>query len=148
MTEIKTGIGTDEPDRYTELDRTIAEGMMRSAASQDMDLSLKSSDLVDLAVEVWRIEQRIVKSAAGIQEVQLKGLKNSLLKMRRFLEKNGLEIVDYKNTKYNEGLNCDILSIEKDSTLAEPQVKEVVEPAILSQGQVVRKAKIILLSNA
>ncbi len=62
-------------------------------------------------------------------------------------EKYDIEIRDYTNQKFNEGLNLDILSVEKDPAIAEPMVKETVEPTILCKGQVVKKAKIILLSN-
>jgi molecular chaperone GrpE (heat shock protein) len=93
------------------------------------------------------MEQRIAKSASGLPENQLKGLENSIQKLRRYLEKYDIEIVDYKNTKYNDGLNLDVLSVEKDPSLPEPRVKEVVEPTIMCKGQVVRKAKIILITN-
>ena len=93
------------------------------------------------------MEQRVAKSASSLPENQLKGLGNSIQKLKRYLEKYDIQIVDYKDTKYNDGLNLDILSVEKDSTLPEPRVKETVEPTIMCKGQVVRKAKIILLSN-
>ena len=49
--------------------------------------------------------------------------------------------------KYNEGLNLDVLNVEKDASVTVPTVKETVEPTVLHKGQVVKKAKIILLSN-
>jgi hypothetical protein len=112
-----------------------------------MEISLGVNELVDLAIEVWRVEQRISKSAPNLPENQLKGLENSVQKLRRYLERYDVEIVDYKNQKFNEGLNLDILSIEKDPSLPQPMVKETVEPTIMCKGQVVRKAKIILLTN-
>ena len=57
------------------------------------------------------------------------------------------ELLDYTNQKFNDGLNLDILSVEKDPSLPAPIVKETIEPTILVKGQVVRKAKIILLTN-
>jgi hypothetical protein len=112
-----------------------------------MEISVGVNELVDLAVEVWRIEQRISKSASSLPENQLKGLENSAQKLRRYLEKYDVEIIDYKNQKFNEGLNLDILSVEKDPELLQPIVKETVEPTIMCKGHVVRKAKIILLTN-
>lgn len=136
-----------EGDKFEILHRQIMEEIKHAITPKFIDLSPQTADLVDLAVEIWRVEQRIAKSASSIPEIQLKGLDNSILKMRRFLEKSDIEVIDYKDTKYNEGLNLDILSIEKDPTIQTPQVKEVVEPTILCKGQVVRKAKIILLTN-
>ena len=125
----------------------IKEDIKFAVAPKFIELSLGVSDLTDLAVEVWRMEQRIIKSASNLPENQLKGLESSVQKLRRYLEKYDIEIVDYKNTKYNDGLNLDVLSVEKDPSLTEPVVKETVEPTIMCKGQVVRKAKIILLSN-
>lgn len=134
-------------DKFEELYRKISEDIKYAVSPKFVELSLGVNDLVDLAVEVWRMEQRIAKSASSLPENQLKGLENSIQKLKRYLEKYDIEIVDYKNTKYNDGLNLDILSVEKDPTLPESMVKETVEPTIMCKGQVVRKAKIILLSN-
>lgn len=134
-------------DKFEELYRKISEDIKYSVTPKFVELSLGVNDLVDLAVEVWRMEQRVAKSALSLPENQLKGLENSIQKLKRYLEKYDIQIVDYKDTKYNDGLNLDILSVEKDPTLPEPRVKETVEPTIMCKGQVVRKAKIILLSN-
>lgn len=131
----------------THLRDGLREDIKFAVTPKFMELSLGVNELVDLAVEVWRIEQRIAKSAPGLPETQLKGLENSVQKLKRYLEKYDIEIVDYKNQKYNEGLNLDILSIEKDPSLQHSIVKETVEPTIMCKGQVVRKAKIILISN-
>jgi molecular chaperone GrpE (heat shock protein) len=93
------------------------------------------------------MEQRIQKSMTAIPENQAKGLENSIQKLKRYIEKYDIEIVDHKNQKYNDGLSLDVLSVEKDPTLSEPVIKETIEPTILCKGQVVRKAKIILITN-
>jgi len=135
-------------DKIDELYLKIKNDINYSIAPEFINkLSLGVNDLIDLAVEVWRIEQRIIKSASSLPEQQLKGLENSVQKLKRYLSKYDFEILDYKNQKYNDGLNLDILSIEKDLSLAEPVIKETVEPTILCKGQVVRKAKIILINN-
>lgn len=138
---------TNGHDKFEELFLKIREEIKFAVSPKFMELSLGTSELIDLAVEVWRIEQRVAKSASSLPENQLKGLENSVQKLKRYLEKYDIQIVDYKNIKYNDGLNLDILSVEKDPTLAGPMVKETVEPTIMCKGQVVRKAKIILLTN-
>ena len=143
----RSGRQSTEPDKFEELYRKISEDIKHSVSPKFVELSLGVNDLVDLAVEVWRMEQRVAKSASSLPENQLKGLENSIQKLKRYLEKYDIQIVDYKDTKYNDGLNLDILSVEKDPTLPESRVKETVEPTIMCKGQVVRKAKIILLSN-
>ncbi|MBM3281561.1 MAG: nucleotide exchange factor GrpE [Candidatus Harrisonbacteria bacterium] len=134
-------------DKFEELFLKIREEIKSAVAPKFVTVTIEANEITDLAIEVWRIEQRITKSASSLPENQLKGLENSIQKLRRYLEKYDIEIVDYKNHKYNDGLNLDILSVEKDPTLPESIVKETVEPTIMLKGQVVRKAKIILLSN-
>ena len=134
-------------DKFEELFLKLKEEIKSAVAPKFMNVSVEANEISDLAVEIWRIEQRIAKSASSLPENQLKGLENSIQKMRRYLEKYDIEVIDYKNLKYNDGLNLDILSVEKDPSLPEPMVKETVEPTIMLKGQVIRKAKIILLSN-
>ena len=55
--------------------------------------------------------------------------------------------MDYKNQKYNEGFNIDVLSVEKDEKVLVPTISETIEPSITVKGQLVRKAKVILIKN-
>ena len=137
----------ESTDKFEELYRKIREEIKSAVAPKFTTVTVEANEITDLAVEIWRIEQRVAKSASILPENQLKGLENSIQKMKRYLEKYDIEVVDYKNTKYNDGLNLDILSVEKDPTLPESIVKETVEPTVMLKGQVIRKAKIILLSN-
>ena len=143
----KSGHKDNGSNKSEELFLKIREEIKSAVTPKFMTVSVEANEITDLAVEIWRIEQRIAKSASSLPENQLKGLENSIQKLKRYLEKYDIEIVDYKNHKYNDGLNLDILSVEKDPTLPESVVKETVEPTIMLKGQVVRKAKIILLSN-
>ncbi|EKD63942.1 MAG: hypothetical protein ACD_51C00139G0001 [uncultured bacterium] len=136
-----------DPDKFEELYKKISEDIKFAIAPKSINLSIGVSELVDLATEVWRIEQRIVKVADALPENQRKGLENSVLKLKRYIANYDIEIIDYTNQKFNDGLNLDVLSVEKDLSVAIPTVKETVEPTILVKGQVVKKAKIILLSN-
>lgn len=144
---LRKGRKDEYPDKFEELYQKIKEDIKFSVTPRMISVSVEANEITDLAVEIWRIEQRIAKSASSLPENQLKGLENSIQKMKRYLEKYDIEVVDYKNTKYNDGLNLDILSVEKDLTLPASMVKETVEPMVMLKGQVVRKAKIILLSN-
>lgn len=125
----------------------IKQQIQFAVAPKSIEISLGVNDLVELAVEVWRIESRIKKSISTIPESQAKSIENSIQKLKRYLERYDLEIIDYTNQKFNDGLNLDVLSVEKDPSVQVPIVKETVEPTILCKGQVVKKAKIILTSN-
>jgi len=134
-------------DKFEQLYRKISEDIKFAVAPKSISLSVAVTELVELATEVWRIEQRLAKITDSLQETQRKGLENSMHKLRRYIANYDIEIVDYTNQKFNDGLNLDVLSVEKDPTVIVPIVKETVEPTILVKGQVVKKAKIILLSN-
>ncbi|MFH0796978.1 MAG: hypothetical protein V2A65_07990 [Candidatus Omnitrophota bacterium] len=134
-------------NKFDELYLKIKEDINFAVTPKFVSLSSDMNDLVELTVEVWRIEQRIIKSLPALSENQRNGLENSIRRLRRYLEKHDIMIVDHTNQKFNDGLNLDVLSVEKDSSLTEPIIKETIEPTIMYKGLVVRKAKIILLSK-
>ncbi len=112
-----------------------------------VDLSPKSADIVELAIEVWRINNRIMKAGSGLTDIQRRGLESSLQKFLKFLDKYNIKIVDHTGEKYNEGMNVDVLSFEKDENIKTPLVKETVEPSIICKGHVIKKGKIIVINN-
>jgi hypothetical protein len=134
-------------DKFDELYKKISEEIKYAVVPKFINLNASVTELVELAIEVWRIEQRLMKIVDIIPENQRKGLENSVHKLKRYISNYDIEIVDYTNQKFNDGLNLDVLSVEKDQNIKTPVVKETVEPTILVKGQVIKKAKIILLSN-
>lgn len=118
-----------------------------SVRSQFLNLSPSSQSLVELAIEVWRLEKRIQKSSEGLSDDQKKAFQNSLSKLQRYLEKNDISVTDYTDAKYNEGLNLEILSIEKDPSIPHSIVKETHEPAVMHKGQLIKKAKVVVLEK-
>ncbi len=125
----------------------IREDIKFAIEPKFLDVSLGANDLVDLAIEIWRIEQRLLKVNLNLQENQVASLDSSIQKMKRYLEKYDVQIMDYKNQKYNEGFNIDVLSVEKDEKVLVPTIRETIEPSITVKGQLVRKAKVILIKN-
>lgn len=137
----------ESTDKFEELYMKLSQEIKFSVAPKSLQLSVSANELVELALEIWRMDQRLMKIANTLPENHRKGLENSILKLRKYISNYDIEIVDYTNQKFNDGLNLDVLSVEKDPAVATPTVKETVEPTILIKGQVVKKAKIILLSN-
>ena len=109
--------------------------------------SITTKDLMNLGIDVWRMEQRLTKIMQTIPEKSQDLLKNSIQKIKRYLDKNNIEIVDYTNQKFNEGRNLDILAVEKSSNILESIIKETKEPTILHKNQVVNKGKVIILEK-
>ena len=136
-----------EEDKFESLYLKIKKDITFAVAPKFIQLSVEVSSLVNLAIEIWRIEQRLNKSSSQLSSNHKKALDNSLYKLRDYLEQYDIEIVDYTNQKFNDGLNLDVLSVEKDKTVKVPFIKETVEPTILCKGQVINKAKIILATS-
>lgn len=118
-----------------------------SVQSKFLELTPSSQSLVELAVEVWRLEKRLQKSSESLSEDQNKAFDNSMAKLQRYLEKNDISLTDYTDKKYNEGMNLDILSIEKDPDIPHSIIKETHEPAVLHKGQLIKKAKVVVLEK-
>lgn len=129
--------------QFVELDNSIKS----SVEPKFLDISPSSNNIIELAIEVWRIEKRLSKSSKDLSDDQNKAFENSTAKLRRFLEKNDITYVDYTDQKYNQGMNLDVLSIEKDASIPESVIKETHEPAVLHKGQLVKKAKVVVLEK-
>lgn len=114
---------------------------------QIFNAPISTKDLMNLGIDVWRMEQRLNKIMQTMPEKSQDLLKNSIQKIKRYLDKNNIEIVDYTNQKFNEGRNLDILAVEKSSTILESIIKETKEPTILHKNQVVNKGKVIILEK-
>ncbi len=127
--------------------RVTNKNIRDSVQSKFLELTPSSQSLVELAVEVWRLEKRLQKSSESLSEDQNKAFDNSLAKLLRYLEKNDISLTDYTDKKYNEGMNLDILSIEKDPDIPHSIIKETHEPAVLHKGQLIKKAKVVVLEK-
>ncbi len=125
----------------------VRKDIQSAVVPKFLNVSIQVNDLVEHAIELWRLQNRINKMLENIPENQREIISNSLKKLMRYLEKNDIEIVDYTNQKFNEGRNLDILAVEKDENASEPVIKETKEPTILFKGQVIRKGKVIVLEK-
>ena len=125
----------------------IRKDIQFSVAPKSLELSVETDDLVELAIELWRMERRLNKAIANLPEDQKEMLNNSMQKMKRYLDKKDIEILDHTDQKYDEGQNLEILAVEKDSKAGEPMIKETKEPTILYKGQVIHIGKVIIASS-
>jgi len=127
--------------------KELIEVINSSISPKFLELSASTNDLSALAVDIWRMEQKFLKWGDELSDKQKTSLDNSIQKIKRFLDKNDIEIIDYTDQKYNEGLNLEVLSVENAPNIKESRIKETVEPSIMHRGQVIKKAKIILLRS-
>lgn len=134
--------------RLDKSEADLKEEIRTSVQPKFLEASMEAKDLIDLAIEVWRIDQRLSKVMERLHENNRKALEISIQKIKKFIDRYDLEVRDYTGQKYNTGLSAvDVVSVEKDKSTVEDTVKETLEPAVLIRGQVVKKAKVILLSK-
>jgi len=128
-------------DKFEELYQKINKDLKHSVESKFIEVGVEANALVGLAIEVWRLEQKLSKMTSEFPENKIKMISVSLQKIHKYIEGYDMEIIDYTGQNFNEGLSLDVLSgkIDNDSI-----IQETVEPTIMYRGQVIRKAKIIL----
>ena len=125
----------------------IRKEIMYSVAPKFLEISVEVNDLAELAIDYWRLENRMNKVLDTLKGSQKENLENSLSRVKRYLEKNDIEIVDHTNQEYDEGQNLEILAVEEDAKIEKPIVKETKEPTILHKGQIIHIGKVILVNN-
>ncbi len=127
--------------------KKIKEDISFSITPKFISLLPSTEDFVQYAIEVWRLEQKLAKSISLMPDNIKNSVYNSIQKLKKIYEKNDIALIDYTNQKYNDGMNLDVLAIENDQSAKVPIVKETIEPTVMFRGQVVKKAKIILIKS-
>jgi hypothetical protein len=134
-------------NRMKDATDAVKDEIRSSVQPHFIEYSAETKDLADMAVDVWKLEKRLGTIKQNLPVDQVKSFENSIARLKRVLAKCEIEILDYTGKKYNEGLNVDILSIEKDQALAFPHIREMIEPAILCKGTIIKKGKVIVVEN-
>jgi hypothetical protein len=125
----------------------IRKDIQYSVAPRFLEISIETNDLVELAIEFWRMEHKISRISSTLAEDQRESLNSSMNKLKRYLDKNDIEIVDHTNQKYSDGENLEILAVEKDPNASDTIIKETKEPTILHKGEVIHLGKVIISSK-
>ena len=112
-----------------------------------LKISIQTNDLVELAIDYWRLEHRMGKVFVSMEKNQKENLESSLQRIKRYLDKNDIAIIDHTNQKYDEGQNLEILAVEHDPKAEVDTIKETKEPTVLLKGQVIHIGKIIVASR-
>jgi hypothetical protein len=125
----------------------LKEEIQQSVIPKFIEYSQGTKDLAEMATDVWRIEKRLENVKPHISESQVKAFENSVGRLKRILSKSDIEVFDYSGQKYNEGLNVDIFTKEKDPSVTSPYIREMIEPTILCRGTIIKRGKVIVVGN-
>lgn len=116
-----------------------------SVQSKFINFSPSANDLIEIAIDIWRMKQRLIKISESLPENSRKSLDNSIHRLFRYLEKNDLELLDYIGQPYSDTLSSvDVVSTEKDKNIKIDTIIEMVEPGILIKGKLIKKAQVIV----
>lgn len=122
--------------------------VVNSVQSRFLDISMNTQQMIDIATSVWKLKKKIAELYNNNPAIQdHKALDVTLGKLANDLDKMDISIVDYTDMKYNDGMNVEVISIEKEDNRKEKIVKETITPSILYRNQLLKKAKVILLSG-
>ena len=101
-------------------------------------------EMIDLAVNVWRIEKGLSNLEKNNEDADTKRIENSVEKIKEILKDNNIVIIDHTGEKYNDGRNLEVYDVEKDSSIENPMVVKTIEPSIMSDGCVIQKGKVVI----
>ena len=117
----------------------------RQQATSQKIRKVDLSSVIDLAIEIWRLQDRVKKleSAARRQDPSIAF---SIDKIQHVLKEIGIETRDYTGQTYNEGMSLDVLTFDYpvEEKPTNRIVQETVSPAILFDGKLHKMAQVIV----
>ena len=99
-------------------------------------------DLGDVALAYWRLEK-------WVREVNVErktAATSSLRQLKRYLDDNGIEMIDYLGQPYDSGFAIDVVGSTSDKDLPEETliVSETLAPLILENNEILKYGKVML----
>jgi len=126
----------------------LKKEIQTSVQTKFIQLSPEADVLIQLAVDYWRLNKKINSISKNLTEKEKQSLSFTLDRIKKHIDRFDIEIKDYTNEKYYEGLNVEVISVVKHKKpLKDSLIKDTIEPAIIIKGLLVKKAKVIVLTN-
>lgn len=105
-------------------------------------------NLINIALEIWKIEKKTNKLKASDGEDKIKWFEFPISKIYEILQNNWVKVIDYTWKKHIEWMNwIEIISVEKDQKQKDPIILDSINPLIEVNGQIYLKSKVIVLSS-
>jgi len=133
--------------QLTSSQKQLNQQIQDSVQAKFITIAPASESFVELSTEIWRLSKRLKKIEAVLDDDQNKALQNSLSKLERFMSKNDLLVTEYTSQKYNQGMNLDVISIEKDPSVIHSTIKDTIEPSVMYRGQILKRAKVVIVEQ-
>lgn len=116
----------------------------RSIEPKSLDILPSAKNMIDLAVELWKLDKRMKNISGKLSDDEKKLLSNSLHRLKRFLQVNDIETEDYEGLVYNEGMNVKVMHVEKEHNVPRSIIGETIKPAIGRKGVLVSQAEVVI----
>ena len=96
----------------------------------------------ELAFAYWRLAKWV--EAADVEHKM--AATSALRQVKKFLDENNLEVIDYLGQKYDSGYAIDVLGRKSGEDLTEEElvIVETVRPIILENGEVIKYGQAFL----
>jgi hypothetical protein len=98
----------------------------------DENIKISMQSLIKLSVEYWRNKARQDKNPRFNREV------------KKFLDHNEIEIIDFKNKEYDPGMALKVLHHDNRSNSEKKIIKKTISPIITYSGKVVKEGEVLL----
>lgn len=114
---------------------------------------LSAVDLISsFAIETWRLEKRLTSIKEAIQQgsqVELDSVLDQLQRIRDIFQKEEVEIKDFINGNYNDGMSVKVLHFEEDKNLPKGvmRIVETVRPTVIFKGKVISHGEVIVAKS-
>ena len=125
---------------FAKTDRQIK----RSIEPKSLEILPSAKSMIDLAVELWKLDKRMKNISDKLSDDEKKLLSNSLDRLKRFLQVNDIETEDYEGVAYNEGMNVKIMNVEKEHNVPRSIIGETIRPAVERKGVLVSQAEVVI----
>ena len=116
----------------------------RSIEPKSLDILPSAKNMIDLAVELWKLDKRMKNISGKLSDDEKKLLGNSLDRLKRFLQVNDIKTEDYEGLVYNEGMNVKVMHVEKEHNVQRSVIGETIKPAIGRKGVLVSQAEVVI----
>jgi hypothetical protein len=103
---------------------------------------IEKKDFIKIIIEIWRLRNSI----ESVQERKFSIIRHSVFNIFSILEKEGISFVELNEQKYDAGMALEVIDVEENPQRLKGEniIKEIIEPLILLNGQVVHQGRVIL----
>jgi hypothetical protein len=106
---------------------------------------LNISNMIDLAIETWRLQDRLKKMLIASKKED-PGLAFATDKIRDIFSQIGIEVRDLSGQPYNEGMSLDVLTCDYPEGENPPSkiIQETISPAVYFDGKLLKMSQVII----